>query len=103
MHESGSPPESGRVPNQITLDGTVIRIYYLQFWLYAAVGSETSDPLHVRLFSTTTTALTEIFLREVREKHNVYDSIFLVSGAKHLQTVLHRSDLRFQVCHRTNF
>ena len=55
-------PESGKVPNQVALDKTVIRINNQQFWLYAAADPETNDLLHVRLFATTTTALTERFL-----------------------------------------
>jgi putative transposase len=94
--------ESGRSPNQIALDETVIRINDQQFWLYAAGDPETNDLLHVRLFSTTTTALTEMFLKELRKKHDVETAVFLVDGAQHLQTALHRAGLRFQVCRYGN-
>jgi putative transposase len=90
-------PESGRSPNQIALDETVIRINDQQFWLYAAADPETNDLLHVQLFSTTTKALTEIFLRELRQKHDVENAVFLVDGAQHLQTALQRAGLRFQM------
>jgi len=90
-------PEPGRSPNQIALDETVIRINNQQFWLYAAADPETNELLHIRLFSTTTTALTEIFLRELRQKHDVETAEFLVDGAKHLQTALQRAGLRFQM------
>jgi len=90
-------PESGRSPNQVALDETVIRINDQQFWLYAAADPETNDLLHVQLFSTTTKALTEIFLRELRQKHNVENAVFLVDGAQHLQTALQRAGLRFQM------
>jgi len=90
-------PESGKAPNQIALDETVIRINDQQFWLYAAADPETNQLLHVRLFPTTTTALTEIFLRELRQKHDVETSEFLVDGAQHLQTALQRAGLRFQM------
>ncbi|OYR53989.1 IS6 family transposase [Halorubrum halodurans] len=89
-------PESGRSPNQIALDETVIRINDQQFWLYAAADPQSNELLHVRLFATTTTALTEIFLRELRQRHDVESSVFLVDGAKHLQTALSRAGLRFQ-------
>ena len=88
-------PESGRSPNQVALDETVIRINDQQFWLYAAADPQTNDLLHVRLFSTTTTSLTEIFLRELRQKHDVETAVFLVDGAQHLQTALQRTGLRF--------
>ena len=74
-------PESGKSPNQIALDETVIRINDQQFWLYAAADPETNELLHVRLFATTTTTLTEIFLCELRHKHDVETAVFLVDGA----------------------
>ena len=95
-------PESGQSPNQVALDETVIRINDQQYWLYAAADPQTNELLHVRLFSTTTTALTEIFLRELRQKHDVETAEFLVDGAQHLQTALHRAGLRFQICRHGN-
>ena len=90
-------PESGKSPNQIALDETVIRINDQQFWLYAAADPQSNELLHVRLFATTTTALTEMFLRELREKHDVETAVFLVDDAQHLQTALQRAGLRFQM------
>ncbi len=75
----------------------MIRINDQQFWLYAAADPSTNDLLQVRLFSTTTTALTEIFLRELCQKHDVETAEFLVDGAQHLQTVFQRANLRFQM------
>jgi len=95
-------PDSGKSPNQIALDETVIRINDQQYWLYAAADPETNELLHVRLFSTTTTALTEIFLRELREKHDIESAEFLVDGANHLQTALQRAGLRFQISRHGN-
>ncbi|MDS0220951.1 IS6 family transposase [Haloarcula sp. S1AR25-5A] len=95
-------PESGKSPNQVALDEPVIRINDQQFWLYAAADPQTNELLHVRLFSTTTTALTEIFLRELEQKHDVETAVFLVDGAKHLQTALQRAGLRFQMCRHGN-
>ena len=102
MHKSDLQPESGRFLNQIALDETVIPINDQQYWLYAAADPATNDLLHVRLFSTTTTGLTEIFLRELRQKHDVESAVFLVDGAKHLQTALSRAGLRFQIHHHGN-
>lgn len=89
-------PTSGKNPNQVAVDETVIRINGQQYRLHAAADSDTNEPLHLRLFSTTTTALTEIFLGEIRQKHDVEDATFLVGGANHLQAALHRAGLRFQ-------
>jgi len=95
-------PKSGKSPNQIALDETVIRINDEQFWLYAAADPQSNKLLHVRLFATTTTALTEIFLRELRQKHDVESAVFLVDGTQYLQTTLQRAGLRFQICRRGN-
>ena len=58
-------PADGRSPNHVAVDETVIRINDQQFWLYAAADPDTNDLLHLRLFATTTTALTRIFLRKL--------------------------------------
>ncbi|SFC60035.1 Transposase (or an inactivated derivative) [Halobiforma haloterrestris] len=89
-------PATDADPNHVALDETVIRINDHQYWLYAAVDPETNRILHIRLFSTTTTALTERFLRELIEKHDVENAVFLVDGAQHLQTALRRRGLRFR-------
>ena len=96
MKKADLQPVSGKPQNQIAVDETVIRINDQQFWLYAAANPQTNEILHLRLFSTTTTALTDIFLKELRQKHDVETSVFLVKGAKHLQTALQRAGLRFQ-------
>jgi len=97
VHKADLQPESGHSPNQVAPDETVIRLNDQQFWLYAAIDPQTNDLLHVRLLSTTTTSLTEIFLRELRQKHDVETAVFLVDGAQHLQTALQRAGLRFQM------
>lgn len=90
-------PVSGKVPNQTAVNETVIRINDQQFWLYAAANPRTNGVLHLRLFSTTTTALTEIVLNKLQQKHDVETAVFLVDGVKHLQTALQRAGLRFQI------
>ena len=52
--------------------------------------------LHVRLYPTRTTALTEMFLVELREKHLVDDALFLVDGAPWLKAACHHQNLQFQ-------
>ena len=99
VQKAGLQPKDSQNPNQIALDETVIRIDDEQYWLDAAVDPATNHLLHVRLFSTYTTSLTQIFLQELREKHDVEGSLFLVDGATHLQTALDRAGLRFQ-CER---
>ncbi|WP_188879762.1 IS6 family transposase [Halarchaeum nitratireducens] len=95
-------PASDASPDHVALDETVIRINGQQFWLYAAINPEANKFLHVRLFTTTTTALTQQFLRELREKHDVSDAVFLVDHAQHLAAALHRAGLRFQTIRHGN-
>jgi putative transposase len=83
-------------PDHIALNETVIRINGQQYWLYAADDLETNEFPHVRLFATITTALTQQFLHELREKNDVADAVFLVDHAQHLATAPHRAGLRFQ-------
>jgi len=78
------------------VDETVIRIDGQQFWLYAAVNPNSNEFLHIHLFPTTTTALTEQFLQELREKHDIEDVVLLVDHAQHLKTALQRVGCRFQ-------
>jgi len=80
----------------------VIRINGQQYWLYAAVDPETNEFLHIRLYTTTTTASTQRFLRELTEKHDVENAVFLVDHAQHLAAGLHRAGLRFQTVRHGN-
>ena len=64
MQKADPQSADGASPDHIALDETVIRINGQQFWLYAAVNPDTNKFLHVRLFTTTTTALTRRFLQE---------------------------------------
>jgi transposase-like protein len=96
VHKCDLQPAEDEKPNHVALDETVIQLDEHRYWLYTAVDPETNNILHIRLYSTTTTALTERFLKELTEKHDLDDATFLVDGAKHLQTALRRSGLRFQ-------
>jgi len=95
-------PASNASPDQIAVDETVIRINGQQFWLYAAVDPTTNEFLHMKLFTTTTTDLTQRFLHELREKHDVENTVFLVDNAHHLATALQRAGLRFQTIRHGN-
>ena len=95
-------PASNASPDHIALDETVIRVNGQQYWLYAAVDPETNKFLHIRLFTTTTTALTQKFLRELRTKHDVSEAVFLVDHAHHLSAALDRAGLRFQTVRHGN-
>jgi transposase-like protein len=89
-------PTGGADPNHVAVDETVIQLNDERYWLYAAVDPDTNRLLHVRLYPTGNTAITSIFLSELREKHQVDDAVFLVDGAPWLQVACHRHGLRFQ-------
>ncbi|MCD2201192.1 IS6 family transposase [Halobacterium sp. KA-4] len=94
--KAGLQPTDGKNPDHVAIDETVIGLNGQRYWLYAAVDPATNQYLHVRLFTTRTQALTEMFLRELREKHHVEEATFLVDGAPWLQAALHRHGLRFR-------
>lgn len=82
-------PEGGKSPDHVTLDETVIPFTDERYWLFAAVDPATNEFLHVRLFPTRNTGLTEIFLDELREKQGVLDAVFLVDSTDWLKATLH--------------
>lgn len=89
-------PQDGRDPAKVALDETVIKIDGERFWLYGAVEPETNVILHVRLYTTRTIALTKMFLRELRDKHDVEDAEFFVDGAPWLQAGLFELGMHFR-------
>ena len=90
-------PTGTRASNYVAVDETVIQLGTERYWLYAAVDPTTNEFLHMRLFPTTNSGLTLVFLRELREKHDVDEATFLVDDADHLQAALSRLGLRFQI------
>lgn len=82
-------PSGGCSLNHVAVDETVIQVNDQRYWLYAAVDPNTNRLLHVRLFPTRTTALTKMFLAELREKHLVDDALILVDGAPWLKAACH--------------
>ena len=69
----------------------------------SALNPRTTEVLHIQLFSITTTALAEIFRRELRQKHDVETAVFLVDGTKRLQAALQRAESRFQAQRHRNW
>ncbi|MFB6071090.1 MAG: DDE-type integrase/transposase/recombinase [Halanaeroarchaeum sp.] len=62
----------------MALDETVVKVNDERFWLYSAVDVETNVILYLALYPSRTTALTKVFLRELKEKHDVDDADFFV-------------------------
>jgi len=96
VHKADLQPASDASLDHAALDETVIKINEQQFWLYAAVDPKTNEFLRVLLFTTITTALTQRLLRDLREKHDGKDAVFLVGHAHHLAATLQRTGLPFR-------
>jgi transposase-like protein len=74
-------PANGARPDHVAVDETVIQVNDQRCWLFAAVDPDMNRFLQVRLFPTRTTAIAEMFLSDLREKHDVSEADFLVDGA----------------------
>jgi transposase-like protein len=96
VQKSDLEPESGRDPDTIALDETVVKVNGERFWLYAAVEPETSVILHMRLYPTRNIVTTKMFLGELPKKHTVADAEFLVDGAPWLQAGLFELGMHFR-------
>lgn len=95
IQKAGLQPEKACTPNHDAVDKSVIQVNCQRYRLYAAVDSDVNRLLHIRQYPTKTTALTEMFFSELREKYPVNDAVFLVDRAPWLQAALHHR-LRFQ-------
>ncbi len=100
VHKADLQPETGRSPDHVAVDETVIRLNDEQYWLYAAVDPETNELLHTMLEPTTNTVLAQSFLTALAEKHDVAEAVFLVDGSHSLQHACRRHgfDVRYE-CH----
>ncbi|MCG1001887.1 MULTISPECIES: IS6 family transposase [Halobacterium] len=96
VHKADLQPESGRSPDHVAVDETVIRLNNEQYWLYAAVDPETNELLHTKLEPTRTNVIARSFFADLREKHDVDNAVFLVDGAPTLKDACQRHGLRFQ-------
>ncbi|MCD2200481.1 IS6 family transposase [Halobacterium sp. KA-4] len=96
VHKADLQPDSGRSPDHVAVDETVIQLNDEQYWLYAAVDPETNELLHTKLETTTTKVLAHSFLAELSEKHDVEDAVFLVNGSHSLQDACHRHGYDFR-------
>ena len=96
VHKADLQPDSGRSPDHVAVDETVIRLNDEQYWLYAAVDPETNDLLYTKLETTTTKVLAHSFLTELAEKHDVDDAVFLVDSSYSLHDACHRHGFDFR-------
>jgi transposase-like protein len=96
VHKAGLQPESGRSPDHVAVDETVIRLNDEQYWLYATVNPETNELLHTRLEPTTNSVIARAFVAELREKHDVDNAVFLIDGSHSLKDACRRHSLDFR-------
>ena len=96
VHKADLQLDSGRSPDHVAVDETVIRLDDEQYWLYAAVDPESNDLLHTKLEPTRNKVIARTFFQELREKHDVDDAVFLVDGDKVLNYACQRHDLDFR-------
>ncbi len=67
VHKANLQPESGKNPDHVAVDETVIQLNDEQYWPYAAVDPETNELLHTSLEPTTNTVIAQPFsLRSTR-------------------------------------
>jgi transposase-like protein len=95
VQKSDLEPREGLSPDNVELDETVIKVKGERFWLDGAVNPETNQILHIRLYPTRNTAVTQMFLNELDEKHDIRDAEFFVDGAPWLQAGLFELDVHF--------
>nr|WP_321167757.1 IS6 family transposase [Halorubrum aquaticum] len=96
VHKADLQPESGRSPNRVAVDETVIQLDDEQYWLYAAVDPDSNDLLYTKLEPTRTNVIADQFFAELRETHDIDDAIFLVDGSVPLQRACDKHDLKFR-------
>jgi len=96
VHKADLQPETGRSPNRIAVDETVIQLDDEQYWLYAAVDPQSNDLLHTKLEPTRNDVITHQFFEELCDKHDVDDAIVLVDGAVPLHRACEKHGLDFR-------
>jgi len=96
VHKADLQPESGRSPDHVAVDETVIRLNDENYWLYAAVDPETNELLHTKLEPTTNKVIAHAFFTELREKHDVKNAVFLIDGSLSLKDACSRHGLDFR-------
>ncbi|AXR76252.1 transposase (plasmid) [Natrarchaeobaculum sulfurireducens] len=89
-------PISSRNPDHVAVDETVIRLNDEQYWLYTVADLDSNELLHTKLELTRNKVIASNFVRELREKHDVNDAVFLISGDRLLQYGCEHHGLEFQ-------
>jgi transposase-like protein len=96
VHKAELQPESGRTPDHVAVNETVIRLNDERYWLYAAVDPNSNELLHTKFEPTRNNAPAHTFFTELREQHYVDDATFLLDGATPLNEACRRHGLDFR-------
>lgn len=96
VYKADLQPESDQNPDHVAIDETVIQLNKRQYWLYAAVDPETNELLHTRLEPTTNTVIAQHFFTRLREKHGIFNVVFLTDGSHPLNDACQRHGLDFR-------
>ncbi len=74
-----SVPDPPRAkPSRVVVDETAVKINGEWSWLYAAINLDTKLTLDAQLFGRHGTDPAAVFLHELREKHDLFEAVFLV-------------------------
>jgi transposase-like protein len=96
VHKADLQPQSGRNPDHVAVDETVIQLKDEHYWLYAAVDPDSNELLHTRLEPVTNNAFAKSFFTQLREKHDVDDAEFLIDGSSSLAAACDRHNLNYR-------
>ena len=96
VHKADLQPESGKNPDLVAVDETVIQLNDQQYWLYAAVDDDTNELPYTTLETTRNTIIAQHFLTEIGEKYEVSEAVFLIDGAQSLHTACNRAGYDFR-------
>jgi len=81
--DSGCDPPSA-APTRVAIDETAVKLNGELSWLYAAIDLDTKLVLGVDVFARCSTDPAAAFLRELDEKHDLPDAVFLIDGYGYL-------------------
>ncbi len=96
VHKADLQPESGRNPDHVAVDETVIRLNNEQYCLYSAVDPETNELLHTTLEPTTNKVTAHMSFVELREECDVDGAVFLIDDLHLLKNACRRYSLNFR-------
>jgi transposase-like protein len=83
LADSGCDPPSAQ-PTRVAVDETAVQINGDWSWLYAAIDIKAKLILGVAVFDRRGTDSAAAFLRELAEKHDLAETLFLVDGYGYL-------------------